>query len=215
MALQTNFEFHTKDKVPKPDIAKEEFDSDEEKYFSWYLDELLGAKYISRWVFQPYTYRLSAIARYDVATQLKSKVGTTKRLSLFRAHEYTPDFGIEFTPKSRRIFYNLIDDGIDLRTAPFIANCTHDIPYGIIEIKPNFDKNNMIRLFRINAKWMFFQNKVYVQEMVVDKKNGRGLFAETFTPTKYLTTPTGKNRMLHYKPKSLKEFVDSHVLTRK
>ena len=214
MALQSNFEFHTKAKTPKQYIANKQFDSDEEKYFSWYLDELLDAEYISRWVFQPYTYRLSRIVKYSVATQLKSKVGT-KRLSLFRAHEYTPDFGIEFTPKSRRIFYNLIDDGIDLRTAPFIANCTHDSPFGIVEIKPSFDKHNMIRLFRINAKWMFFQNKVYVQEVVVDKGNGRGLFADTFTPAKYLPTPTGKNRTLHYKPKSLKEFINGHVLTRK
>jgi hypothetical protein len=191
-----------------PHFAKQEFDSNEEKYFSWYLDELLEAEYISRWIFQPYTYRLSRIAKYNVTTQLKTRVGV-KRLSLFRAHEYTPDFGIEFTPKSRRIFYNLINDGVDLRTAPFVANCTHDIPYGIIEIKPSFDKNNMIRLFRINQKWMWFQNKVYVQEVVVDKRNGRGLFADTFTPTKYLLTPTGKKRILHHKPKTLREFVDS------
>ena len=207
MALQEHLEFHAKDKTAKPHFAKKEFDSDEEEYFSWYLDELLEAKYISRWIFQPYTYRLSRIAKYSVHTQLKTRVGI-KRLNLFPAHEYTPDFGIEFTPKSRRIFYNLIDDGIDLRTAPFIANCTHDIPYGIIEIKPSFDKHNMIRLFRINQKWLYFQSKVYVQEMVVDKKNGRGLFADTFTPAKYLVTPTGKDRTLRYKPRSLREYID-------
>jgi hypothetical protein len=209
----SGLEFHAKDKTFKPHITKREFDSDEEKYFSWYLDELLQAKYISRWVFQPYTYRLSRIEKYSVATQLKNKVGT-KRLSLFRAHEYTPDFGVEFTPKSRRLFYNLIGDGIDLRTAPFIANYEHDTPYGIVEIKPSFDRNNMIRLFRINQKWMFFQNKLYVQEVVVDKKNGRGLFADTFTPIKYLKTPTGKDRTLKFKPKTLKEFVDTHFSTK-
>jgi hypothetical protein len=234
--LQQHFDFHAKNKTPKPYFEKKEFDSsaryfswisdelneiskqykkfdsDEEKYFSWYLDELLEAKYISKWIFEPYTYRLSRIAKYSVVTQLKTKL-STKRLSLFPAHEYTPDFGIEFTPKSRKVFYNLISDNVDLRTAPFIANGTHDTPYGIIEIKPNFDKHNMIRLFRINQKWTYFQNKVYIKEIVVDKRNGRGLFADTFTPAKYLPTPTGKKRTLHYKPKTLKEFTDSvHVI---
>jgi hypothetical protein len=188
------------------------FDSDEEKYFSWYLDELLQAGYISRWTYQPYTYRLSPIQKYSVYQQMKT--GTkTKRLSLLRAHEYTPDFGIQWTEKASRIFFNGIFHGIDLKTAPFIINydTIHNkaILYSVIEIKPSFDRNNMIRLFRINQKWLYDLQGVYVQEITVDKKNGRGLFPDSFTPNEYrLTEKTKQERSLKYEPRSLKEFID-------
>jgi hypothetical protein len=191
----------------KPEFTLKEFASDEEMYFSWYLDELLEAGYTYQWCFEPYTYRLSTIAKYDVKTQLKTRTGV-KRLSLLQAHEYTPDFGAPFTPKATGIFYSTLTDGKNLKKTPFVANTDkYGQPYLIAEIKPAYDKHNMIRLFRINQKWMYFQNKVYVQEIVVDTKNERGLFAKTFTPAKYLLTPTGKQRTLHYTPRTLQEFI--------
>jgi hypothetical protein len=184
------------------------FASDEEEYFSWYLDELLEARYISRWSFEPCTYRLSPIAKYSVNVQLKTR-SSVKRLSLLRPHEYTPDFGISLNSKAHGLFYRAISEGIDLRKTPFKANLDSDYqPYLIVEIKPAFDKHNMIRLFRLNQKWMYFQNNVYVQEIVVDTKNERGFFAKTFTPAKYLLTPTGKKRTLNYTPRTLQEFVN-------
>lgn len=188
---------------------KKTFASDEEKYFSWYLDELERAGYAKQTMYEPYTYRLSPIAKYNVLEQLKTKV-KTKRLKLFAPHEYTPDFGIIWNHKAKGVFYNHIDEGIDLRNIPFIANNDKGIPYSIIEIKPGFDKYNMIRLFRINQKWLFFQGGVYVQEVVVDKKNGRGLFPETFTPEKYLLCDkAARKRTLYFIPQSLREYVQT------
>lgn len=204
-AQQRQLEF--KKVEEKPEFTLKEFASDEEMYFSWYLDELLEAGYISQWSFEPYTYRLSSVAKYNVETPIKTKVNV-KRLALLRAHEYTPDFGVSFNPEAHGVFYRTLTEGKDLRKIPFIANIDSDHqPYLIAEIKPAFDKHNMIRLFRINQKWMYFQNKVYVQEIIVDTKNERGLFARTFTPAKYLLTPTGRQRTLHYTPRTLQEFV--------
>ena len=179
------------------------FASDDEKYFSWYLEELQQAGFISNWLYEPHTYRLSALAKYGVFQQSKRSQPKRKRLSLLQSHSYTPDFGIVWTNQSNNIFYNAITDGVDLRQAPFIVNLDTNIPYSIIEIKPVYDKNNMIRLFRINQKWMFFQNRVYVQEVSIIK-----IFEKSFTPARYLLTKkTKKKRILKYKSRSLQEYL--------
>ena len=179
------------------------FASDDEEYFSWYLEELKRTGFILRWLYEPHTYRLSALAKYSVFQQTKRAQPKIKRLSLLQSHSYTPDFGIVWTNQGNSIFYNAITDGVDLRQAPFIVNFDTSIPYSIIEIKPVYDRNNMIRLFRINQKWMFFQNKIYVQEVSINK-----LFEKSFTPARYLlTNKTKRKRILKYKSRSLQEYL--------
>ena len=204
---QLNFEFHKPvdeaytGALVNP-AAESDYASDEERYFSWYLAELVDGGFVESWNYEPYTYRLSPIQKYSVTVQLKTRV-TQKRLSLFQSHNYTPDFGVLFTSKAKGLIYNFITDGVDLRTAPFIANLDEDTgkAYSIIEVKPSFDRNNMIRLFRLNQKWLYANRKVYVQEVVPVK-----FFEKSFTPAKYLVTPIGRARTLHYEPKTLMEY---------
>ena len=74
-----------------------------------------------------------------------------------------------------------------------------------LEIKPKFDQNNMTRLFKINQKWVFDKHGLFVDLVIPET-----LFEKTFTPKDYLTTPTGKQRKLNYKPKSCQEWLQEH-----
>lgn len=177
----------------------------EELYFSWYLEELEAVGYITAWAYEPFVYRVTPVQRYTVDEQLKTRVNH-KRLSLFRSHEYTPDFGIVWADKSYQVLFNFIGDGVNLKTAPFISNYdrVEGGAYSVIEVKPVFDRNNMIRLFRLNQKFIYADRKIYIQEVVPAR-----LFEGSFTPEKYLLTPTGKKKKLKYKPTALYDFIQA------
>lgn len=174
------------------------FDSKEELYFSFYLDELYKAGYISAYEPQPESYVLSPPIFFKYTKQLKTK---TKQIvkKLTREHIYSPDFKILWTEKAYNVFSRNIDCNADLKAIPFITNCQKSI----IEIKPIFDQNNMTRLFTINAKWMYQRHGIYVQKIIPVK-----LFEATFTPRKYLLTDkTNRPRKLKYQPKTLNDFI--------
>lgn len=181
------------------------FDSKEELYFSWYLDELKDAGYIEKYESQPESYVLSAPLFYEYDKHLKTKTKTIVK-KLMQEHIYTADFKIVWSEKARNIFFNTEANRVDLTKAPFIAADGNAV--SIVEIKPLFDQNNMTRLFTINQKWLCQRHGIYAQKIIVDKKNGKGLFAETFTPIRYLLTDKSlKPRKLKYTPKILTEYI--------
>lgn len=180
-----------------------QYDSNEEKYFSWYLDELYEAGYIREYQVQPGSFILSEPILYEYEKKLKTKTKHCVK-KLMQGHIYTADFRISWSEKARGIFFDSICGQTNLKI-PFIVKY---IPISIIEIKPAFDRNNMTRLFTVNQKWVYQKYGTYVQRVTVDKKNGKGLFPETFTPAKYLLTDkTRKPRKLKYEPRTLAEYV--------
>lgn len=174
------------------------YDSKEELYFSWYLDELKEAKYIQNYEPQPESYVLSPPVFYEYTKQLKTKPKLIVK-KLAREHIYSPDFKIWWSQRAHSIFFHNIECNANLKAISFIANGQKSI----IEIKPVFDQNNMTRLFTINQKWMYQKHGIYVQKIIPVK-----LFEQTFTPEKYLLTDkTNKLRKLKYQPRSLNEFL--------
>jgi hypothetical protein len=78
-----------------------------------------------------------------------------------------------------------------------------------IEAKPDltslkkYDQNNMNRLVRTIIKQVYNKFGTYVQLIFHNK-----LFSDTFTPDKYLVTDkTLKKRVIHYKARSLEEYI--------
>ena len=183
----------------------EPYDSPEEAYVSWFLDELVEGGYVKEYVSQPPATVLSIKKRYRWVKRLKTKekdmYGT-----LLQEHVYTPDFKVLWR-KGIGVFYkDIIDIGSD-KDAPF---CVKRFVWGdgdtsIWEVKPLFDRNNMTRLFTINQKWMYDKYGIYVQKIIPQK-----LFEATFTPKKYLLTDMGKQkRKLTFAPRTLEEYVKS------
>jgi len=175
------------------------FDSDEEWYFSFYLDELYEAGYISEYELYPDSYILSDAVFYEYEKQLKTKTKMIVK-KLMREHIYSPDFRIIWADKARGVFFDSIYGQTNLLKVPFITISDN---ISIVEIKPVFDQNNMTRLFITNQKWMYHKLGIYVQKIVPVK-----LFEQTFTPKRYLLTDkSGKPRKLKYQPRSLETFV--------
>lgn len=73
-----------------------------------------------------------------------------------------------------------------------------------VEIKPNFDFNNMTRYVKIKINWLFQQTGVFVNLVKVPE-----IFKNTFVPDRYFLTDEGKRtRQIKFKTKRLQDFQD-------
>jgi len=181
-----------------------EFDSNEELYFSWYLDELRCAGYIKGWKLHPSSFLLSGSVKYIVWKHLKTKIKEVER-TLLKSHAYTPDFEVRWTNKAYDVFLTaLYGSNADLKypfynSSPKVKWAAHTF----VEIKPVFSRYNMARVFSLNQKWMYAKYGVYVQLIKPVE-----LFKKTFAPERYLVTDkSGKSRKLDYIPLKLDEFI--------
>ena len=178
-------------KILKIGIYKNiKYESIEELNFLQWLWELKDRDFIKSIERSP-SFKLSdAIGiNYEEVKQLKTKSKTiVKTLDVLREHVYTPEFEvwwnslvfIKSTANPNGLFYN----------QHLLVNSFHTF----FEIKPQFDQNNMSRLFKINQKWLYAKKGVFVNLIVPQK-----LFKETFTPKEYLLTPTGKPKKINWK----------------
>jgi len=189
------------------------FESKEELWISYYLDELLKVGFIIDWQYQPKTYTLFEPFTYEWQKELTKK-NKTKVSALIRGHEYTPDFMMVWHEKARYLFFNSIEDKINLKEANFIAHSGNNL--SIIDVKPQFDMQNMTRLFVINQKWMMDKFGLYVQKIIPIKETKHkqkssiwsGIFPKTFTPERYFFTDVSmKERKINYKAIRLNEYL--------
>ena len=167
--------------------------------------------FIVSYDYQPVPFILSNPAPYIYHKHLQTKVKPISQ-NLLAEHKYTADFRIDWAEKARGLFFNGFKDFVNLKKIPFIA-AQRNISY--IEIKPGtkgkaskraFDPHSTLREFAINQKWVWQNYGIYVQKIIISNKK-QGIFAKTFTPVKYLKTPTNRNKKLHYAPIPLVLFV--------
>ena len=206
--------------IKKPDAK---YDSNEELWFTYYLDELKVAGFISEWKSQPQEYVLSEPVVYTWLQKFKTK-DKLKSSALLQGHKYTPDFTVSWNSCARNIFFNTIDGGVNLKNVPFFAHSGNNI--SIVDVKPAFDMNNMTRLFIINQKWVMEKYGIYVQKIIISKETKHyhqvgnkkkkvcshstwaGLFPKTFTPERYFLTDGGmKPRKIRYNAIRLNEYL--------
>lgn len=183
------------------------FDSFEELYMSWWIDELKDAGYIIDAKHHPGVFKLSPVQKFKTLKQLATKQREDEH-TILRPHEYTPDWKIVWNEKAVGLLCKIFDENNVLNKdikAYFWAHLSKNDnkPFSIIDVKPFFDMQNMTRLFTINQKWVFVKHRLYVQKVVTDK-----LFEKTFCPQRYLiTNKSGKERKLKFTPVSLFEFL--------
>jgi hypothetical protein len=185
-----------------------EFDSEEERLFYLYLEELQNAEYVKIFDFHTKQYVLSEPVKYSYTKKLKTK-DIEKEGTLLREHIYTPDYWIDWHLSAYGIFYSYID-GDDLSKTHFVVNKNNEGENigSLIEVKPSWDAQNMTRLFSINAKWMYQEHHLYVQK-VTPIGDHKCLFAKTFVPEKArYTAKTGKLKKYKFKVKTLEEFIN-------
>ena len=197
-------------------LSREEFKSDEEWYTSWYLDELLDAKYIEDYNYEPHAIELSPPVSWtwEKTTEMKTKTKVEiKSTTLLQGHEYTYDFSVLWASKAKGVFYQELGELGDPKENPYFVGLNGA---SYLETKPSFDAQNMSRLAVINIKWVYQKFGIYVQKVVPIpsvKKSGKmtpatALFPSTFTPKKYLfTNKSGKPRAIRFPVLTMEEYV--------
>lgn len=165
--------------MAKGNIRNIPYESDEEMYFLLWAFELKDKGIISSIdrgesieLFDGYK------ESYTKTTILKTKTKVEEKTkTILNPHIYTPDFKIIWASN------------------PIFPEAKKGCNYSLIEVKPDFDQNNMERAFKINQKWVFDKLGIYITLIKPNK-----LFAETFTPTRYLiTNKSGKGRKIKHK----------------
>lgn len=179
------------------------FDSDEEKYFSWYLDELTAKGIILEWEYHPKEFKLCDKVQHEFMRHMKTMTKPDIAF-LMHPHDYQADFVIRWNPGWEGRLFMTLDGPLSLNYA-FIANIGKTKnPYSVIDVKGGFvgPRNNSGVTFPLNQKWVYQKYKIYVQKIIPQQ-----LFKETFTPDKYLlTNVSGRKRKIKFKIQSLDQY---------
>ncbi len=188
------------------------FDSNDELYISYWLQELKDFGIIDDFFrAESYTLNDPLIIEYEEEKQLKTKTSfVKKKQTLIPEKEYTPDFKIFWNQDFTKLY----------KFVSWLDNCkvqnivVQDLGISILEVKPIYDKHNMIRLFKTNQAIMWSRHNIYVS--LVDYES---LFEKTFTPRRYIIeNGTYKNNSKHgtkgtskisWKVKVLEEFINN------
>lgn len=188
------------------------FDSKEEMYISWWINDLMKEGMITKVVYQPEPFHLSPSFTVDYYVPYKKKEGG-KYVSepIISKHIYTPDIYVEWSNDAINIFvHDLLGDLKKKKNRLFILPfCQYDHDketwYSFFEVKPNHDRHNMTRLAKINIQWVFYKYSKYVNIITPEK-----LFKKTFTPERYLyTDKSGKPRKIKFKTILIKDYIKS------
>ena len=182
------------------------FDSDEERYFYWYLQELQKRKIVTYLKYHPKPFLLSERVSHECLEEKKTKTKHVDRF-LMHPHSYQADFLIYWDPGYEGRLFMRLDGWLDLNY-PFIAN-TNKLkePFSVIDVKGSFAgrHNNSAVTFPLDQKWTYSKYKIYVQKIIP-----KDIFSHTFTPNKYLTTnKSGKARKISHEIKSLDEYLNT------
>lgn len=189
------------------------YESDEELYFLMWAFELLDKNYIQS-IERSESYPLTSglYNEYTEVKQLKTKEKIVeKKQVLLNPSVYTPEFKIVWKRPQCMKFVWLphMSSKLDV---PFIGHWTGEERSNrgdiitLIECKPDFDQNNMTRLFKSNQKFMWEKHRIFVN-LVKTKE----FFESTFTPTEYLITKTGKPRKINFPVTTLEQYIDEYT----
>ena len=177
------------------------FDSNEEKYFSWYLEELKGRGYINRWEKIETSYELTDGLSHTYIKKMKKVNDKELIQTILAPSSYTPDFKIYWNKKAYGIFVEEVNVTKNKIKTEFICDSEG---ISIVETKATFDMGNMTRLVTLNIKFLYYRYNIYVNLIKVPT-----IFKNTFTPDRYLMTDkTFKPRTIKYAVRSLSKFIN-------
>lgn len=182
-----------------------EYDSDEERWFTWWLEELKLNGYIDSWKYHPKPFPLSEKIVIHWEKQLKTKTKAMIK-TMLQEHNYQADFLVRWTDKAKGIFFaSSLKENV--LAYPFVVDYIENGDYyrTIIDVKGIFNQNDAWRRFSIDQKWVWQRYSIYVQKAIPKK-----LFQETFTPIRFLQTDKSKKaRKLNYVPVSLFDYLNN------
>jgi hypothetical protein len=180
------------------------YDSQEELYFSWYLEELANKNVIVKWDYHPKPFILSDRIIHTYSKKLKTK-SIIKDSVILNDHKYQADFLIHWNPEWNGLIFMNLDEDLYNRDFVFIAQGNNN--FSVVDVKGTFSgpHNNSAVTFPLDQKWVYQKYGIYVQKIMPSY-----LFKESFTPIRYLLTDeSGRARKLDYKPISITQYLES------
>lgn len=182
------------------------FDSKEEVFFLWFLQDMKKAGFIDNYKYQPVAIELTPKQTYKFKKVMKTKEKIVDK-HLLHPYRYTADFEIHWNTSAKGLFYENINEVVEDSNVPFFANSLGKRSISIVDTKASYNLKDSNRRFSSTQKVLFLLKNIYVQQIVPQK-----LFEKTFTPNRYLMTDKGvKLRTIHFKIKTLKEYIDANI----
>ena len=182
-----------------------QFDSKEELYMSWYLDELVNAGTLEGWTFDTKPISLNRPFEIVYTKPMKRVPDKLITKTIIPAKIYTPDFKITWA--SQKAYDDSpfsMDSKGNTILYTFRTRSNPNKLLSLIETKGSFDQNNMTRLFKQNQAWIYDRYGIYVNLVKIPD-----FFKKTFTPDRYIyTDKTQKLRAIKYNPiRSIKDYI--------
>jgi len=193
-----------------PLTKTEDFQSQEELYFYWFLVDLYNAGYVSNVLYEPFTYNLSEPVTKEFITEkkLKTKVKVIKgEETIQRGLVYTPDFVVHWTQKALGVFVETLNTKDKLMKGQsqnkFIGTIRGTDVITVFEVKPDFDQNNMTRYTKVKINWLCQRENVFVNLVKLPS-----LFKKYFVPTRFLITDkSAKLRKIKFNVRTMEQFI--------
>lgn len=198
------------------DGTRYEFDSPEEMWFAWWLEELKRYGVIVSWQYQAKTWVLSNPCNLLWEVQGARKM-LQKSKCLLRAHSYTADFTVQWKNAD---FINVENerwvesDGNDLRVKPpykpdaIMLVCNDDL-VSYVDVKGGFVRgHSKSEAFEVKRGIMWEQHGEYINRIVPYSAKKPCLFKDTFVPQRFFMTDKGHQaRKIHFPVRRIEEWL--------
>lgn len=156
------------------------YQSNEEKHFADWLDNLKKEGFVVDYTYEPAPFLLCD----SISVKFKKENKSSSKCIL-RAMQYTTDFKVEWDIKSDGVFTYAEEGDYKKGDKTLIYRDDKNISY--IEVKPEYDFNNMTRVVKTKIAWVYALTGTYVQIIKPYK-----LFRDTFYPYNYIYTDKSK-----------------------
>ena len=178
------------------------------------MRELNSKNVVTSFIYEPERFCLSGSFTTSKEVVVKNKQKTVKR-NLLMSHSYSCDFKVVWNAEYKDQLFSDVND-IKLNTH-FVAQKINEEWISYLEVKPEWDFNNMTRLFILNQKWVYDKHGVYIQLFKPIE-----FFKSFFIPERYKYTDAKlENRKINFfyltfdqwyemnfKPKNLNSYGD-------
>jgi hypothetical protein len=162
---------------------RENYRSDEEYFYSCWCRELKDYGFIEEWYYEKDVFEIAP----------EQTIGWRR----VRNMTYTADFTIKW-----RVIPTFVQSVSETAKTGFIF---HFKGISYVDVKGGGYSgkfNNSDITFPIIQKILLYEKWIWVDKFIVSNKRGSG-FDKSFTPAEYLLTPTGKEKLLHYTPRTI------------
>jgi hypothetical protein len=180
------------------------YDSLEEIYMMWYLNELSKAGIIHNVIYQPEPILLSCKEEYAWVETLKTK-NKARHSIILPGVSYTYDFVFKWDKKFCKLFSNDFECNPSYKKGEKKPYFMTKNSISRIDVKGGFaPRGSNLREFEVKRKWAYKKTGMFIQKIIPEK-----LFQETFTPERYLFCDKllSRKRTIKFEARSLIEFL--------